>query len=393
MTNPSVILTPIANDSPTKRLPPLTDSAAGIGRLSQEQGFPPITEVPLELGGKAPKRDDMNGALNLLSQHTVHLQSGGLYLYNSALRYDKGCVIVLDDGITRVQSLVDDNPENPNDGLGSTWRAIDAGDLVRDWARRYAGAGIRILTNTVLTAEQVGNWVDVESNSVTTLPSVDSVPVGSTFVVRNSSPTFETVTVNSLGGKVGGLTSFPLESGELIEFSADPAPDRGWWITSRSQSNAAFSGVHIGIPMPFPGAVPPPGCLMMVGQAFSAAAYPLLAQVYPSLILPDLRGEFIRGWDNGRGVDPGRSLLSWQLDAIQNMTGSFAIGDDDTILRATSASGVFSVGGYSTAPLVNAGYAILSAYRFVNFDASGSVRTGEETRSRNVAFNYICRAK
>ena len=33
-----------------------------------------------------------------------------------------------------------------------------------------------------------------------------------------------------------------------------------------------------------------------------------------------LRGEFIRGWDNGRGVDPGRILASWQAaTAIANM--------------------------------------------------------------------------
>lgn len=28
--------------------------------------------------------------------------------------------------------------------------------------------------------------------------------------------------------------------------------------------------------------------------------------------LPDLRGEFIRGWDNGRGVDAGRAIGSFQ---------------------------------------------------------------------------------
>lgn len=28
--------------------------------------------------------------------------------------------------------------------------------------------------------------------------------------------------------------------------------------------------------------------------------------------LPDLRGEFLRGWDHGRGVDPGRVFGSWQ---------------------------------------------------------------------------------
>ncbi|MCV4644461.1 tail fiber protein [Escherichia coli] len=48
------------------------------------------------------------------------------------------------------------------------------------------------------------------------------------------------------------------------------------------------------------------------GSAFSSEKYPNLAKVYPTLKLPDLRGEFIRGWDDSRGIDTGRSLLSGQ---------------------------------------------------------------------------------
>jgi phage-related tail fiber protein len=32
--------------------------------------------------------------------------------------------------------------------------------------------------------------------------------------------------------------------------------------------------------------------------------------------LPDLRGEFIRGWDKGRGVDAGRTFGSWQKSSV-----------------------------------------------------------------------------
>ncbi|WP_249531349.1 phage tail protein [Escherichia coli] len=43
------------------------------------------------------------------------------------------------------------------------------------------------------------------------------------------------------------------------------------------------------------------GWLKCNGAAFSSEKYPNLAKVYPTLKLPDLRGEFIRGWDDGRG--------------------------------------------------------------------------------------------
>lgn len=35
-------------------------------------------------------------------------------------------------------------------------------------------------------------------------------------------------------------------------------------------------------------------------------------------LLPDLRGEFVRGLDNGRGVDTNRELGSWQIDTMQD---------------------------------------------------------------------------
>ncbi|WP_231354611.1 phage tail protein, partial [Escherichia coli] len=65
-----------------------------------------------------------------------------------------------------------------------------------------------------------------------------------------------------------------------------------------------------GVPVPWPSATPPTGWLKCNGAPFSAAQYPKLALAYPSLALPDLRGEFIRGWDDGRGIDNGRALLS-----------------------------------------------------------------------------------
>ncbi|MCL9030711.1 tail fiber protein, partial [Salmonella enterica subsp. enterica serovar Enteritidis] len=54
------------------------------------------------------------------------------------------------------------------------------------------------------------------------------------------------------------------------------------------------------------------------GAAFSSEKYPNLAKVYPTLKLPDLRGEFIRGWDDGRGIDSGRSILSEQGYATED---------------------------------------------------------------------------
>ncbi len=68
----------------------------------------------------------------------------------------------------------------------------------------------------------------------------------------------------------------------------------------------------VGVPVPWPSATPPTGWLKCNGAAFSSEMYPKLAKAYPTNKLPDLRGEFIRGWDDGRGIDAGRTLLSGQ---------------------------------------------------------------------------------
>ena len=60
------------------------------------------------------------------------------------------------------------------------------------------------------------------------------------------------------------------------------------------------SALPVGVPVPWPTATPPAGWLKCDGRAFTKEQYPVLARVYPTLRLPDLRGEFIRGWDGGR---------------------------------------------------------------------------------------------
>ena len=72
------------------------------------------------------------------------------------------------------------------------------------------------------------------------------------------------------------------------------------------------SALPVGVPVPWPSATPPTGWLKCNGAAFSAEEYPELAKAYPTNKLPDLRGEFIRGWDDGRGVDSSRGLLTSQ---------------------------------------------------------------------------------
>ncbi|WP_247156969.1 tail fiber protein [Escherichia coli] len=150
------------------------------------------------------------------------------------------------------------------------------------------------------------------------------------------------------------------------------------------------SALPVGVPVPWPSATPPTGWLKCNGAAFSAEEYPELAKAYPTNKLPDLRGEFIRGWDDGRGVDSGRGLLS--LQSSQNLSHSH---DDLGSMggRAVGVPGKTSVyakkyygsnEGYQTRP---AGGWSGSASGLTSLESGGN-----ESRPRNVAFNYIVRA-
>ncbi|HGX9307477.1 TPA: phage tail protein [Escherichia coli] len=138
------------------------------------------------------------------------------------------------------------------------------------------------------------------------------------------------------------------------------------------------SALPVGVPVPWPSATPPTGWLKCNGAPFSAEEYPELAKAYPTNKLPDLRGEFIRGWDDGRGVDNGRGLLSTQNDEFKSHSHNFD--------RTWGLSAFDPTGGYD---LVSAD----ASGKVVNFDTRPTVEVGgSETRPRNIAFNYIVRA-
>ncbi|EPG2867385.1 phage tail protein, partial [Pluralibacter gergoviae] len=137
------------------------------------------------------------------------------------------------------------------------------------------------------------------------------------------------------------------------------------------------SALPVGVPVPWPTETPPAGWLKCNGAAFDKSKYPKLALAYPSGKLPDLRGEFIRGWDDGRGVDNNRIMLSSQADAfarhnhyIRTTNSSTQISDSGDPVRGEIQGTVNTAGQNGADKTIG--------------------NSGEsETRPRNLAFNYI----
>lgn len=140
---------------------------------------------------------------------------------------------------------------------------------------------------------------------------------------------------------------------------------------------------------------PPAGALALDGSAVLIASYSALAtaiycgdadngtaswgykattNVSPSsnrstsgtyIVLPNGAGEFMRGWDNGRGVDSGRTLWSYQADELEAHTHN---------IKVNNVSNTTVTGGGA---------------RVVNIQVSGTNTAtdstgGSETRPRNL---------
>ncbi|ENT5047719.1 phage tail protein [Salmonella enterica subsp. enterica serovar Mbandaka] len=204
-------------------------------------------------------------------------------------------------------------------------------------------------------------------------------------------PNFATTMLNALAGKQ------PLDN-TLTNLSGK---DVAGLLTYLSLGEG--SALPVGVPVPWPSATPPTGWLKCNGAAFSAEEYPELAKAYPTNKLPDLRGEFIRGWDDGRGMDTGRAILSAQGDAIRNIYGEFKTVNTENYSIWESV-GSFKGAVVPLNPSTNNSYFSLirsmvtertdgAVYpKVIGLDASRIVPTANENRPRNIAFNYIVRA-
>lgn len=110
---------------------------------------------------------------------------------------------------------------------------------------------------------------------------------------------------------------------------------------SRSYSRSKYStqpwtpwtpddGFPVGAPIPWPSDTVPPGHVLMQGQPFDRPSYPLLALAYPSGVIPDMRGQTIKGRPDGRAV------LSLELDGIKSHDHSATVAATDLGNRDTT---------------------------------------------------------
>jgi len=154
------------------------------------------------------------------------------------------------------------------------------------------------------------------------------------------------------------------------------------YVGNAPQSGAVILGqMPIGGIIAWGNATLPAGWIECNGQ--STSPFPELAGIYGATV-PDLRGEFIRGFDNGKGTDTGRVLGSSQVDAFESH-------GHNTNMRSSEIGGSADATGAYITP-----HALVGAR---GADSSNITDTtivdsfgGTETRPLNVALIYIIKA-
>jgi hypothetical protein len=152
---------------------------------------------------------------------------------------------------------------------------------------------------------------------------------------------------------------------------------------------SAKNGVPVGAVFYFAAANAPNGYLKCNGVAVSRTTYAALYEVIgltygvgdgaTTFNLPDLRGEFIRGFDNGRGIDSGRTFGSYQADAFQGHGHNLYTGRNDNTQYHGPGSQIGHV-GYTGSYLYND-----KVKEAISDGTHGTPRIASESRPRNIA--------
>lgn len=205
-----------------------------------------------------------------------------------------------------------------------------------------------------------------------------SFRVGKATISSASVATPQTFTLPAAGGAIA-VGSFEPAQTAVSQGEAELGTEAALrsWSPVRVSLAAAKFGVPTGTLIWFAASTAPANFLKASGAAISRTTYAALFAVIGTTYgvgdnsttfnVPDLRGEFVRGWDDARGIDSGRAIGTWQ--------GSSNLSHSHSTSIRYNASGGGS--GYTALCIID------NIYGYAEFptDAVG----GTEARPRNIA--------
>jgi microcystin-dependent protein len=256
---------------------------------------------------------------------------------------------------------------------------IDGSSLAKAWVN-FDGTGTTGTNQTIRASYNVNR---VYKNSTGIYTVVFSTPFENNSYI-----------VNGIGGGNAGVdshnNSISLHLNNVTTLSCEIFSDSGDGAEQDSQvmcctffasggnltgTANVFDTTPVGTVTYFAASAAPVGYMICNGAILSRAAYPELFTVIGTIYntggegtsnfrLPNLLGEFIRGWDNGRGINAGRVFGSYEADMFK--------AHNHTISTRPSLQS----GGSENPPLDSSGDVV---------EYNSSTVGGTETRPRNVA--------
>ncbi|MBS0369009.1 MAG: tail fiber protein [Proteobacteria bacterium] len=347
---------PFANAASAPYIAPVPVSpSATPGMASFTTGFPPLNFNQIAAGGIPPWGSDFNWMLNSITKWLRYVQAGGPLKWDSTFStsiggYPQGAVVqanTLGTGAYFI-SAVDDNTSNPNTG-GANWIAWPATPIQQQKPNYGVDAGaINAIAVTLSPAPAA--WADIVGAPIRVLLANTNNSTTPTVQINGLTPA---VCVNADGT---AIQNAQLVAGNIME--GIPRADGKFQVNYPVPVAAPPATVSVltGSVIIWAAEAVPTGYLECAGQTLTISAYPALFNVIgnryggdgvTTFKLPDYRGEFLRGWDHGRGLDPNA--------ATRTNSGNGTTGDKVGTNQGQAVGTFTSTGPFSLAnPYVNA---------------------------------------
>lgn len=340
----------IATDSSTA-----TDSN---GVATFDKGFPEVTMQPLSAGGIPPSGKDFNGVFYSTTLQQQWYNAGMTYPFSADFAtavsgYPKGAIVPSSTLTGQWLNLNESNGTSPESSTGAStgWVPIN----------NYGITQITLSSSSVvLSSLQAAKDRIILSGTLTSNVNLIFPSWIKSWVVHNNCTGNFTVNCKTAAGS--GVIVIP---GLVSRIFCDG-------INLTDETNTLNNDM-VAMVSAFARSTPPEGWLLADGSPVSRVNYARLfsriGRIYgegdgsTTFNLPDMRGEFVRGFDSGRGIDPGRLFGTLQTQSIQAHThrvqawkqanfdptgGPYAVGadsgaggsqqEDDLTTKSTGAS-------------------------------------------------------